>query len=112
MDEVEKVCTHVLVLKKGTQIYFGKVTALTTDHGYFELNATDTELLQTVLNTLPTIESVEAQGAYIIAYPNTALNAAELSKSLAEQGVVIIHLAQKHKSLEEHFLTLTKNQKL
>src|SRR6056300_906769 len=37
LDEVEKVCSHVLVLQKGTQIYFGPVTALTTDHGYFEL---------------------------------------------------------------------------
>ena len=112
LDEVEKVCSHVLVLQKGKQIYFGPVTALTTDHGYFELNATDTGLLKTVLNALSSIERIETQGTYIIAYPNTTLNASEISKSLAGQGVVITHLAQKNKSLEEQFLTLTKNQKL
>jgi len=110
LDEVEKVCSHVLVLQKGKQIYFGKVTALTTDHGYFELNATDIEALQSTLNTMQSIETTEKRGGIILAYPNTALSAAALSKSLAAEGIMLTHLAQKHKSLEEQFLTLTQNQ--
>ncbi len=110
LDEVEKVCSHVLVLQKGKQIYFGKVTALTTDHGYFELNATDIEALQSTLNAMQSIETTELRGGYILAYPNTELSAAALSKSLAAEGIVLTHLAQKHKSLEEQFLTLTQNQ--
>lgn len=112
LDEVEKVCSHVLVLQKGKQIYFGKVNALTTDHGYFELNATDIEALQSTLNTMQSIETTEKRGGLILAYPNTALSAAALSKSLAAEGIVLTHLAQKHKSLEEQFLTLTQNQQL
>lgn len=112
LDEVEKVCSHVLVLQKGKQIYFGKVTALTTDHGYFELNATDIEALQSTLNAMQSIETTETRGGHILAYPNTALSAAALSKSLAAEGIVLTHLAQKHKSLEEQFLTLTQNQQL
>lgn len=110
LDEVEKVCSHVLVLQKGKQIYFGKVTALTTDHGYFELNATDIEALQSTLDAMKSIETTETRGGHILAYPNTALSAAALSKSLAAEGIVLTHLAQKHKSLEEQFLTLTQNQ--
>jgi ABC-2 type transport system ATP-binding protein len=110
LDEVEKVCSHVLVLQKGKQIYFGKVTALTTDHGYFEINATDIEALQSTLNAMKSIETTETRGGHILAYPNTALSAAALSKSLAAEGIVLTHLAQKHKSLEEQFLTLTQNQ--
>ncbi|MGB0255022.1 MAG: ABC transporter ATP-binding protein [Flavobacteriaceae bacterium] len=110
LDEVEKVCSHVLVLQKGKQIYFGKVTALTTDHGYFELNATDIEALQSTLDAMQNIETTETRGGFILAYPNTALSAAALSKSLAAKGIVLTHLAQKHKSLEEQFLTLTQNQ--
>lgn len=110
LDEVEKVCSHVLVLQKGKQIYFGKVTALTTDHGYFEINATDIEALQSTLNAMQSIETTETRGGHILAYPNTALSAAALSKSLAAEGIVLTHLAQKHKSLEEQFLTLTQNQ--
>ncbi len=110
LDEVEKVCSHVLVLQKGKQIYFGKVTALTTDHGYFELNATNVDALQKALSSITAIEHIEVDGDYILAYPNTPLDIAELSKSLADNGIVLTHLAQKYKSLEDQFLTLTQNQ--
>jgi len=110
LDEVEKVCSHVLVLQKGKQIYFGKVNELTKDHGYFELNATDMEALQSALDSLSFIENSALKGAFIIAHPNTTLSAAELSKALTAKGIIVTHLAQKHKSLEEQFLTLTQNQ--
>lgn len=110
LDEVEKVCSHVLVLKKGTRIYFGEVTALTTDHGYFELNSTDVKSLQNILEIHNDIDKIEVFESYILAYPNKTISAAELSKALHEQGIIITHFAQKHKSLEEQFLSLTKNQ--
>ncbi len=110
LDEVEKVCSHVLVLQKGKRIYFGKVTALTTDHGYFELNATDLNALQKVLESHQDIEKIEVYNTHILAYPSKSMTATELSKSLSEQGIIITHFAQKHKSLEEQFLSLTKNQ--
>lgn len=112
LDEVEKVCSHVLVLQNGKQIYFGNVTALTTDHGYFELNATEVEVLQSTLNAMSSIETTETQAGHILAYPNTAFSAAELSKHLTAKGIVLTHLVQKHKSLEEQFLTLTQNQQI
>ena len=112
LDEVEKVCSHVLVLQKGKRIYFGKVTALTTDHGYFELNSTDVTALQNILEKHNDIDKIEILDSYILAYPNKTISAAELSKSLSEQGIIITHFAQKHKSLEEQFLSLTKNQQL
>lgn len=112
LDEVEKVCSHVLVLQKGTRIYFGKVTSLTTDHGYFELNSTDVTALQNILEKHNDIDKIEVFESYILAYPNKTISAAELSKTLNEQGIIITHFAQKHKSLEEQFLSLTKNQQI
>ena len=112
LDEVEKVCSHVLVLQKGTRIYFGKVTSLTTDHGYFELNSTDVTALQNILEKHNDIDKIEVFESYILAYPNKTISAAELSKTLNEQGIIITHFAQNHKSLEEQFLSLTKNQQL
>ena len=108
LDEVEKVCSHVLVLQKGKQIYFGPVTALTTDHGYFELDATDLAGLLKALEENKLIKAVEQQGALVLAYPNETLEIETLSKTLTIKGIVLTHLAKKHKSLEEQFLTLTK----
>ena len=111
LDEVEKVCSHVLVLQKGKQIYFGPVTALTTDHGYFELDATDAAALLEALDENKRINTVEQQGALVLAYPNEALEIETLSKALTSKGIVLTHLAKKYKSLEEQFLTLTKQNK-
>jgi ABC-2 type transport system ATP-binding protein len=108
LDEVEKVCSHVLVLQKGKQIYFGPVTALTTDHGYFELDATDLAGLLKALEENKLIKAVEQQGALVLAYPDETLEIETLSKALTSKGIVLTHLAKKHKSLEEQFLTLTK----
>ena len=111
LDEVEKVCSHVLVLQKGKQIYFGPVTALTTDHGYFELDATDDAALLEALEENKYIKTVERQGTLILAFPNKALEIETLSKALTSKGIVLTHLAKKHKSLEEQFLILTKKNK-
>ena len=111
LDEVEKVCSHVLVLQKGKQIYFGSVTALTTDHGYFELDATDEAALLETLKGNKHINTVEQQGTLVLAYPNEALEIETLSKALTSKGIVLTHLAKKHKSLEEQFLILTKKNK-
>jgi len=108
LDEVEKVCSHVLILQKGKQIYFGPVTALTTDHGYFELDATDLAGLLKALEENKLIKAVEQQGALVLAYPNETLEIETLSKALTSKGIVLTHLAKKHKSLEEQFLILTK----
>ena len=108
LDEVEKVCSHVLVLQKGKQIYFGPVTALTTDHGYFELDATDLAGLLKALEENKLIKAVEQQGAFVLAYPNETIEIETLSKALTSKGIVLTHLAKKHKSLEEQFLILTK----
>ena len=102
----------MLVLQKGTRIYFGKVTALTTDHGYFEINATDVTALQSILEKHTDIEKIEIHESYILAFPNKSISATKLSQSLSERGIIITHFAQKHKSLEEQFLSLTKNQGL
>ena len=42
LDEVEKVCSHVLVLRKGVVLYSGSVTGMSANEGFFELVAADT----------------------------------------------------------------------
>ena len=37
LDEVEKVCSHVVVLRKGEKLYSGRVDEMISSHGFFEL---------------------------------------------------------------------------
>jgi ABC-2 type transport system ATP-binding protein len=56
------VCTHVLVLSKGIVLYSGSVHGMSSNEGFFELQAEDCDLLIQILNTHPAIESIKKRG--------------------------------------------------
>ncbi len=111
LDEVEKVCTHVLVLRKGSVLYSGTVDGMSANEGFFELQAEDAEKLIQVLKTHPAIESVKLEDGKILAYLKSALESADLNKFLFDNNIHLSHLVQRKHSLEEQFLELTNNSK-
>lgn len=52
LDEVEKVCSHVVVIKNGKKLYSGKVDEMTASYGYIEVNADNRILLLQKLGEL------------------------------------------------------------
>lgn len=109
LDEVEKVCSHVLVLRKGTVLYSGTVHDMSANEGFFELQADDTEKLILLLKTHPAVESVKQEQGKVIVYLKSALEAANLNKFLFENNINLSHLVKRKHSLEEQFLELTKS---
>ncbi|WP_369753445.1 ABC transporter ATP-binding protein [Flavobacterium sp. WC2409] len=107
LDEVEKVCTHVLVLRKGTVLYSGSVDGMTANEGFFELQADDNANLIAILKTHPAVESVKTEEGKVFVYLKNALEAAELNKFLFEKNICLSHLVKRKNSLEEQFLELT-----
>ena len=110
LDEVEKVCTHVLVLRKGEILYTGLVNGMSANEGFFELQADDVEHLITVMKTHPAATHVVNEDAKLVHYSKDNLEAKELNRFLFEQNVVLSHLVKRTNSLEKQFLELTKNQ--
>ncbi|HEY4618394.1 MAG TPA: ABC transporter ATP-binding protein [Flavobacterium sp.] len=108
LDEVEKVCTHVLVLRKGAVLYSGTVDGMSANEGFFELQADDTEKMIQLLKTHPAVESVKKEEGKVFVYLKSALEAANLNKFLFENNVNLSHLVKRKHSLEEQFLELTK----
>jgi ABC-2 type transport system ATP-binding protein len=111
LDEVEKVCTHVLGLSKGIVLYSGSVHGMSSNEGFFELQAEDSEALIQVLKTHPAIESIKPEEGKVFVYLKSPLQAAELNKFLCEKNINLSHLVKRQHSLEEQFLELTKNAK-
>jgi ABC-2 type transport system ATP-binding protein len=109
LDEVEKVCSHVVVLSKGTLLYAGSVHGISANEGFFELQAEDSENLMHVLKTHPAIESIKKEEDRIFVYLKNPLEAAALNKFLCEKNINLSHLVKRKHSLEEQFLELTKN---
>lgn len=108
LDEVEKVCTHVLVLRKGEILYSGKVDEMTSNQGFFELQSNDNSTLKSTLEQHPAVEKIKDENDKIVVYLKSSLEAADLNRYLFEKGIVLNHLVKRKNSLEEQFLELTK----
>ncbi len=109
LDEVEKVCTHIIVLKKGEILYSGLVEEISANEGFFELQAEDNENLATVLKTHPAIESIVIKEGKVLAYLKSSLEAKDLNQFLFNKNISLGHLVKRKNSLEEQFLELTKS---
>lgn len=111
LDEVEKVCTHVLVLRKGTVLYSGTVDGMSANEGFFELQADDNEKLIQLLKAHSAVESVKQEEGKVLVYLKNELEAGYLNKYLFENNINLTHLVKRKHSLEEQFLELTNNSK-
>ncbi|TDE44002.1 ATP-binding cassette domain-containing protein [Flavobacterium rhamnosiphilum] len=110
LDEVEKVCTHVLVLRKGEILYTGLVDGMSANEGFFELQADDTENLILAVKTHPAVKNVVNEDGKVLVYLKNDLDAKGLNRFLFEKNIILNHLVKRKNSLEEQFLELTKNQ--
>ena len=61
LDEVEKVCTHMVLLKKGKMIATGKVSEILTTGDVVEIGAAGSGDLAGVIGAFPGISKIEAQ---------------------------------------------------
>jgi len=109
LDEVEKVCTHVCVLKQGSSVYNGKVADMVGGSNIAELKTTDLNRLSEVLRTWPTFESAKQEGDKIIATFTEEVDGARLSEFLMQNEIALSHLAIRKTSLEQQFLELLKS---
>jgi ABC-2 type transport system ATP-binding protein len=110
LDEVEKVCSHVVVIRDGVKLYSGRVDKMSASHGLFELNTNDPKnKLISILNNNGHIGSVKEEGDYIIAYLTEEMEASEINNYLFKNGITVSHLVKRKPSLEEQFLDLTNN---
>jgi len=110
LDEVEKVCSHVVVIRDGVKLYSGRVDKMSASHGLFELNTNEPKnKLISILNNNSHIGSVKEEGDYIIAYLTEEMAASEINNYLFKNGITVSHLVKRKPSLEEQFLDLTNN---
>jgi len=108
LDEVEKVCSHVLVLRKGEILYSGTVDGMNSNEGFFELQSDKIIELREALNLHPAIQKIEEYEGKLFVYAN--LEASEINRYLFEKNIFLNHLVKRKHSLEEQFLELTNNK--
>lgn len=108
LDEVEKVCSHVLVLRYGEILYNGTVDGMIAHEGHFELQAEDMERLLQILLQHPDIEKASESEGKVTAYFKEIIEPSALNKYCFENNLILNHLVLRKLSLEEQFLALTQ----
>jgi ABC-2 type transport system ATP-binding protein len=108
LDEVQKVCSHFAVLRKGKKIYSGSVREALQDTNTVSVAATDTPMLVQAISSCPGVVSVERTGDVLKMHIADDWSVVEINKYLVERNVPVSYLQQKSTSLEEKFLEILK----
>jgi ABC-2 type transport system ATP-binding protein len=110
LDEVEKVCTHVAILKRGQLVTTGDVNEILANEDIVEISSSDNDKLSLILKSMNNYTKVNEAGNVLqLFYPVGTANTGEINKHCFDNGIVLNHLVIKKKSLETKFFELTNN---
>lgn len=108
LDEVEKVCTHVAILKQGDLLASGTVKEVFQENDIVQVAANDKEKLKTVLINLNGFTSMdEVNGIIELSYNAGIADLADINKFCFDNGIILSHLQLKKSNFESKFLALT-----
>lgn len=110
LDEVQRTCSHVAILKKGQLLAFGAVKELLTSAKLTVVNVQNPEILLDFLNTSPDVDLIEKQGNTFKLLVKKTEKQATLITDFQNRGIVVNSFEIRNLSLEELFLTLIHNQ--
>lgn len=110
LDEVQKVCTHFAVLKKGVMVHNGPVDDVKGGAETVEVNAS-IENFNDVLNEFSGVTSVRKENGLYVVSLSDGTKAQDLSKFLVDKGIVVTHLIARRRSLEKQFLEILADSK-
>ena len=108
LDEVEKVCSHVAVLKKGSTIAQGRVHELLAAEDPVIAICTDAEKLENELIRSGMTRSVDRQGNELTLVLKPEFDAGDVNALAFRKKMLLTHLETRKKSLEAQFLELVK----
>jgi ABC-2 type transport system ATP-binding protein len=108
LDEVEKVCDHVAILKRGQLIACGAVEEVLSAEDCLLLSAADQLQLTEKMGGYPGLVRMNATAEGLECYfAKGASSAEKVNQYCFEQGMVLSQIWAKKKRLEEKFFELT-----
>ena len=107
-DEVEKICSHVAIIKNGVLLAEGTVGSIINEDVTVEIGAADIESLKDAIHRIDQIKNIEEANGNLHLSVSKDFNPAELNRLAFEKGIILTHLVKRQKSLEAEFLEITK----
>lgn len=109
LDEVEKVCTHVAILKTGNLLLSGEVNDVLLSEDQVEVKAADMGALHSALSAMPGVHHIKPLNGILQLSCDAALTTTQINEYCISKGITLSHLLLKKKSLETKFMELTNN---
>jgi len=109
LHEVELVCDHVAIIKKGKVIASGAPNDLIKHGDTLQIRVTDTDKAVAILNEEDWVSSITREGDLLILKTPTK-GATDISALLAKNGVFVSEMKAREDSLESIFLELTEEE--
>ncbi|MBP6979331.1 MAG: ABC transporter ATP-binding protein [Lentimicrobiaceae bacterium] len=106
LDEVQKTCTHVCVLDKGKRLFAGNVEEVLQETILVEIASSDLVKLEQALTDSPLVRSVERHNDMLLVKLAEKATGSDLNAALHDRGIILSHLVQRKKTLENYFLEL------
>jgi ABC-2 type transport system ATP-binding protein len=108
LDEVEKVCSHVAILKSGNLIANGRVGELLTTDDMVYIQTGNQEELEQILKKAGFVKNTFHAEDDLAVVLDSGYSAADLNRYCFEKGFILSKVLLKKQSLEDQFLQLVK----
>ncbi len=109
LDEVEKICTHVAILKSGEKVTSGKVADILGKDNQVEVAAENMEALEAAAKEMQGLQSCKKERDKLTLKFSHTVHTGEMNAYFFDKGITLTHLNTRRRSLENIFLELTSS---
>ncbi|MBC8489011.1 MAG: ATP-binding cassette domain-containing protein [Bacteroidetes bacterium] len=111
LDEVQKTCSHVTVLKKGEKLFAGKVNDVLNISDTIEISSNNIDMLKLAVKEYDKVTDIKKELDLLVVNLKEGTTTFDLNNFLVNKGIILSHLTVRKKSLEQQFLgLLTENE--
>lgn len=108
LDEIQKVCTHVVILKNGKNIAYGKVDDLLSINQVAIIETQQINELSNLLTSIKGCKILEKNASGFVLTFDGQVDVAEFSVQLSNEGITLNRFEIRRPTLEELFLGIVK----
>jgi len=104
LDEIEKICTHVAILKDGKLLQNGLLSSFMGHHNTYLISSSNVSELNTIVGSIGSLNILETNLDSLIIEAENGVDGSDINRMFVEKGVYLSTLQPYQKSLETLFL--------
>ncbi len=108
LDEVQKVCSHFCILRKGEKLHEGSVNDILGETNVVEISAKNLEDLASHIESYSGMEKVTSENGSLFVQLKDGHSSEDLNQFCFDKGISLKKLLQQSRSLEQEFLKILK----